>query len=112
MDELIQLLREQAVELADLGAGETCDWNVEVNSAGVAKVSAATKQVLRDQEDAWRTATELQDGILRLGYSPYGECAVGTVSKTEMSGEGWAVIIGWHGYVSLVFRTDSPEPAS
>ena len=112
MDGLIQLLREQAVNLADLGSGEACDWNVEVNSASVAKVTAATKQVSRDQEDAWRTATELRDGILGLGYRPHGECVVGIVSKTEADDEGWEVIVGWRGYVSLVFRTDSPEPAS
>ncbi len=106
MEELLRLLRERAVNLDDLEPGETCDWTVEVNSADVADVTAATKQVSQDPEDAWRTAVELRDAIAALGYRPHGDCVVGIISKLGDEGpDGIMPIIGWRGYVSLIFQT-------
>ena len=110
MEELLQLLRERAANLDDLDFGETCDWTVEVNSADVAKVSAATKQVSQDQEEAWRTATQLRDAIMSLGYRPHGTCTVGIISKSGTDDQdGYASIIGWRGYVELIFGVSNSD---
>lgn len=45
------------------------------------RIEALTPKLSADPAEAWRTATELRDAILALGYKLHGTCQVGVISE-------------------------------
>jgi hypothetical protein len=107
VNELLQLLRDQAAGPEDF-TPENGDikWTVDTNSEAT-RVNAVTRKLSQDPEDAWRSATELRDAIVALGYRLHGTCEVGIVSEigNEPGREFRMPICGWRGRVSLIFET-------
>lgn len=110
MNELLNLLREQAADLGDFTTpAHAVSWKVNTNSLSL-QVEALTRKLSADQEEAWRTATELRNAIPALGYKPHGTCHVGVASETgpePASTDPWVMqmpICGWRGFVSLNMR--------
>lgn len=113
LNELLNLLREQAADLNDFTTPPPQDfsWKVDTNSARIG-IEALTKQLSTDPAEAWRTATVLRDAILALGYKLHGTCQVGVISEIgpeDPDGPGWQLpICGWRGVVHLVMTPTSP----
>lgn len=113
MNELLELLREQAADEGDFARtlAEDYSWKVDTNSARV-HVQAVTQKLSADPEEAWRSATQLRDAILAIGYKVYSTCQVGVVSEIgpeDPDGpDSWQLpICGWRGFVSLVMTPTS-----
>jgi hypothetical protein len=111
VDELLQLLREEAADLGDFTTpppNQDFMWTVDTNTS-TTRVTAVTRKLSPDPEDAWRTATQLRDAIVALGYKLHGTCQVGVVSEIgheDPSGPTFQLpICGWRGHVSLIFTT-------
>jgi hypothetical protein len=109
MDELLQLLHDQAATLEDfttLPPPPYVGWRAEANSE-VVNITALTKKLSPDPEDAWHSATGLRDAITGLGYKLHGNCQIGVIAEVgpeDESGPGFRLpICGWRGMVFLVF---------
>jgi hypothetical protein len=112
LNELLDLLREQAADLDDFTTPPPQDfsWKVDTNPARIG-VEALTQKLSADPAEAWRTATDLRDAILALGYKLQGTCQVGVISEIGLensAGPGWQLpICGWRGMVHLVMMPTS-----
>lgn len=112
MHELFDLLRKQAAELGDFTTPPPQDfsWTVDVNAERIG-VEALTRKLSASPEEAWRSAIELRDAILALGYKLHGTCQVGIISEIgheDPAEPGWQLpICGWRGTVHLVMTPTS-----
>ena len=108
MKELFDLLRDQAARQEDFTTPPPADdylWSVKVNE-DVVHAHALTRTLSREPEDAWRSAVELRDAVLALGYKMHGTCQFGVVSEFgEEDGPVWQFpICGWRGQVTMHMR--------
>ena len=113
MNELLNLLREQAADEGDFTTAVTLEdfsWKVDSNSARV-HVEALTRKLSASPDEAWHTAVALREAILALGYKLHGTCHVGAVSEIgpeDPDGPDWQLpICGWRGFVNLVMTPTS-----
>lgn len=116
MKELLDLLREQAAELEHFTTPPPQDftWTVDTKAHRIG-VEALTRKLSATPDEAWRTATELRDAILALGYKLHGTCTVGVISEigpeqaraSAPHGQLQMPICGWRGHVRLVMRPTS-----
>lgn len=112
MKELVDLLHDQAARQEDFTTMPPDGglWNVGANEA-IVHVDALTRRLSREPDEAWRSAMELRDAILALGYKLHGTCLIGAVSEIgeeDPAGPGYQLpICGWRGQVSLNMRPTS-----
>lgn len=111
MKELFDLLREQAAELGHFTTPPPDDFSWKVNTnANRIGVEALTRKLSASPEEAWRSATELRDAILALGYKLHGTCNIGVISEIGQEPANadrrqmQLPICGWRGFVHLVMR--------